>query len=228
MNVTDATGTLINKSTSSKTSSTFSGKSVMGKDDFLKLMISQLKNQDPLNPMDGTQFAAQLAQFSSLEQLHNLNDLVKQSIDANYLLIQSVNNTMTASLIGKHAKTEGNTVNYDSQKSITFEYSLPDSAKNVEINIYDANGNLVKTYHPKNNFKGEHKLSWDLTDNKGEKISKGKYKIEVKAMGFDGKELDSKVYQLGVITGVKFTDKGTKILIDGSEFNLSDILAIEN
>jgi len=228
MNVTDATGTIINKNSASKVNSAFSGKSIMGKDDFLKLMISQLKNQDPLNPMDGTQFASQLAQFSSLEQLHNLNDLVKQSIDANYLLIQSVNNTMTASLIGKHAKIQNRSINYDSQKSSTIEYYLPDSAKNVTVNIYDANGNLVKTFTPKNNFKGEHKLSWDFTDNKGEKVAKGNYKIEVKATGFDGKDLDTTIYQLGEITGVKFTEKGTKILIDNVEYNLSDIVAIEN
>ncbi|MDP3830447.1 MAG: flagellar hook capping FlgD N-terminal domain-containing protein, partial [Ignavibacteriaceae bacterium] len=87
------------------------GKASLGKDDFMKLMLTQLKHQDPLNPMEGSEFAAQLAQFSSLEQLSNLNELTAQSIDANYYLTQSINNTMTATLIGKDVKLSGNVLN---------------------------------------------------------------------------------------------------------------------
>ena len=88
---------------------TTQGKSELGKDDFLKLMIEQMKNQDPLSPMEGTEFTAQLAQFSSLEQLSNMSDSLEQSINANYQLTQAVNNTMTAALIGKEVKLEGTT-----------------------------------------------------------------------------------------------------------------------
>ena len=96
----------------------------LGKDDFLKLMIAQLKNQDPLNPMNGTEYAAQLAQFTSLEQLTNLNANVSKSIDTNYVLTQSINNTLAATLIGKEVKINGNTIQNNGQESTFHPISL--------------------------------------------------------------------------------------------------------
>ena len=76
------TSTIQSAASATTTTTTASAKNVLGKDDFLKMMIAQLKNQDPMNPMDGTAFTAQLAQFSSLEQLQNVNtqlDLLHQA-----------------------------------------------------------------------------------------------------------------------------------------------------
>ncbi|RMD48034.1 MAG: flagellar hook capping protein [Ignavibacteria bacterium] len=203
------------------------GNGVLGKDDFLNLMIAQLKNQDPLSPLDGTEFAAQLAQFSSLEQLANLNESVSQSVDANFLLIQSVNNTMTANLIGKSAKIGGNELEYKGQDSVQFGFTLPSNAKNVTVNIYDDQHNLIKTINNLPGNAGDHKLSWDFTDNNGEKISEGKYTVEVKADdAIDGSSLNVGVFTIGKIDGIKFTDSGTKLLIDGIEYDLGSIMEI--
>ena len=78
-------------------SATAAAKSTLGKDDFLKLFTSQLKYQDPLSPMDSTAFTAQLAQFSQLEQLYNMNDNFSGLLG----YMKSVNNSMVAGFIGK-------------------------------------------------------------------------------------------------------------------------------
>ncbi|MCU7496578.1 MAG: flagellar hook capping protein [Ignavibacteria bacterium] len=205
---------------------TGTSKSVLGKDDFMKLMISQLKYQDPLNPMDGTQFSAQLAQFSSLEQLTNMNDSLKESINANYLLTQSVNNTMSANLIGKDIKLSGGGITLDGQDDISLGYSLAADAKTVTVNVYDENGKLVKTFENEKSSSGDHKLLWNFTDNNGNKLPDGKYTFEVKAKGNDGQDVSAELFKYATVESVKFTEQGTKIMSEGIEYNLSDILEV--
>ncbi|TRZ48470.1 flagellar hook assembly protein FlgD, partial [bacterium] len=92
--------------TSGTTNSTQTNKSVLGKDDFLKMLIAQLKNQDPLNPLDGTNFAAQLAQFSSLEQLQNMNTHLTALTSS----LSSTSNSQMVGLIGNAVVANGNSV----------------------------------------------------------------------------------------------------------------------
>ncbi len=205
------------------------GKSKLGKDDFLRLMVEQLKYQDPLNPMDSTQYVSQLAQFSSVEQLENMNKSLGDSINANYQLIQSVNNTMSATLIGKQVKIGNNTVSYNGQDSVDIGYNLPANASSVTINIYDSNGALVRTIEDLPKDEGNHKLSWDFTDSNGSKLAYGDYSFEVNAKAMNGEDdLETSAYQVGTIDGIKFTDNGTFFVINGAEVNLADVIEILN
>lgn len=200
--------------------------SVMGKDDFLKLMLAQLKNQDPLNPMEGTEFASQLAQFTSLEQLVNLNDAMNTSINSNYYLTQSINNTLAATLIGKEAKLNGNSVQFDGQDSVQLNYNLSSDANNITINIYNENGKLIKSIDNASRNSGNSKLIWDFTDNEGKKVGFGKYKFEVDAKNSDNEPISNSTFVLGKIEGVKFTENGTMLVVDGVQYYLSDIMEI--
>ena len=210
------------------TSSQGASKSVLGKDDFMRLMIEQLKNQDPLNPTDSSEYSAQLAQFSSLEQLTNINDAINQSIDANNLLTQTINNTLAATLIGKSIKVDGGDFSYSGQENITLGYNLPSEASSVEINIYDSNGNIVKTITDASKEFGEHKLSWDFTDNNGNKVVNGEYKFEVVAKDTSGQELTVEIFKSGIIDSIKYTSSGTKFVVDDNEYYLSNVTEILN
>ena len=200
----------------------------LGKDEFMKLMLEQLKNQDPLSPMESQEFAAQLAQFTSLEQLSNLNSNVRESIDANYVLTQSINNTLTATLIGKDVKFQSNSLKNTGDNTAKLGYNLPANATNVTVNIYDASGKIVRKMENQGNLQGDHKLSWDFTDNDGKKLANGEYTFEVEVTSGDETTMNSNLYQYGSITGVRFTENGTKILINNAEYLLSDIVEIIN
>jgi flagellar basal-body rod modification protein FlgD len=210
------------------TTSQSKGKSILGKDDFLKMMLAQLKNQDPLNPMDGTEYAAQLAQFSSLEQLSNMNSKLESSINANYQLTQSINNTMTAALIGKEVKLDGKNFTYKGQDKVILVYNLPANADNVTIKIYDKDNVLVKTIEDLSSTKGDHKLSWDFTDNNGTKVNNGDYRFEVEATKLNGDTIKASQFKYGRIDSIKFSESGAILVVNGAEYFLSDVLEIIN
>ena len=218
------TSNLVNSSTATNPQ----GKASLGKDDFMKLMISQLKNQDPLNPMDGTQFSAQLAQFSSLEQLSNLHSYMKESIDANAILTQSINNTLITGLIGKDVKIGGGNVKLNGQESLILGYNLPSQAKSAQLNIYNESGTLVKTFDNLSTNSGDSKLSWDLTDNNGNKLPNGNYTFQVQALDNSGEALSANLYKIGTLDGVRFTDQGTVLIVGGAEYSIADIAEVLN
>ena len=205
------------------------GKSELGKDDFLNLMIAQLKFQDPMEPLKGTEFTAQLAQFSSLEQLSNMSKSLDNSISANLQLSQSVNNTMAATLIGKDVKLSGTTLQNTGQENTEFGYTLIEgNASEIEVNVYDAGGNLVKTFDDPPKVKGDNKLLWDFTDNNGNKLEKGSYRFEVTAKSSNGSTLSAEGYRYGAIDSIRYTDNGTALVVNGVEYSLADVYEIIN
>ncbi len=207
---------------------TTSSKNVLGKDAFMKLLIEQMKNQDPMNPMDGSQMASQLAQFSSVEQLSNINTTLTSSVAANYQMAQSINNNMAPSLIGKQVKIQGGTFGYNGEDSISLGYNLPATASKVTVNIYDSNGVLVKSIVDPEKTSGDHKLSWDYKNDDGNKVPTGNYTFSVSATDGNGADLTTSVFKYGLISAVRFTSSGTRLVIGNSEYSLSDVSEVVN
>ncbi|MBI9073159.1 MAG: flagellar hook capping protein [Melioribacteraceae bacterium] len=202
------------------------GKSVLGKDDFMHLMLAQLKYQDPMNPMESDEYAAQLAQFSSLEQLENLNNSMTTSIEANYQLASSVNNTMASNFIGKDVKLTSTTIGYKGQEEIQLGYDLAGQSSKTTISIMDENGDVIKTIENLSTKTGYHKLSWDFTDNAGKKVEEGSYRFKVDSPGYNDEVIYNDAFIVGSIKSIKFTSDGTKVLIEGQEYNLSEVVEI--
>lgn len=220
-----ATG--VNSSSAATAMTAAKGKTTMGKDDFLQLMITQMKNQDPLDPMDSSQYSAQLAQFSSLEQMTNINQTLTESLNAQYGLAQSINNSMSASMIGKEVKVSGSDIAVTKNlSSMEFGYNLEANAKTSVLKISDSDGKLVKTVDLSDLSMGDQKYTWDLTNSSGAKVAKGNYTYTIESKGNDGLEVATTAYRIGTIDAVRFTGSGTKAIIDGDEFDISDITEI--
>jgi flagellar basal-body rod modification protein FlgD len=147
-----------NASQTTSASSSTNATKTLGESDFLKLLTAQLQAQNPLNPMDSTNFTAQLAQFSSLEQLTSINAGLKNMLASQ----ASLQNTMVTSLIGKTVRVTGNTVTLNGQADM--RYSLAGDASNVTISVYDANGALVRTTTQGAQSSGDNTFTWIRTE----------------------------------------------------------------
>ncbi len=198
--------------------------SVVSKDQFLKLLVTQLRYQDPLNPMESTAFTAQLAQFTSLEQLYNLNSSFEGLKNA----MTSQNNYQVANLIGKSVIATGNTLRVEDTQALNQgSYILEGPADRVKISIYDKDGILVMTLDEAAVEAGSNAINWDGLGFYGQTVSDGDYTFEVKAYNGIGEMVESSVYIEGEITGLTFGPGGsTSLLMHGLVIDLADVLEV--
>lgn len=189
----------------------------MDKDAFMKMLLAQLKNQDPLNPMDGTAFVAQLAQFSSLEQLSNLNTTMSSL--PGYL--SQFSNAQMINLIGNEATATGNVIDV-SGSSAKISYRLPSDIQSATISIYNSNGMLVDTVKVGSQKTGINSTTWNSSNQ-----APGSYTYEISATDKSGKEVTVDKLIAGTITGASFKDNKSYLTINGQEVAFSDVLSVK-
>jgi len=194
----------------------------LGRDAFLTMLVAQLENQDPLNPMDGTDFSAQLAQFSQLEQLINLND----SMDS--LAASSGKNSEGDAMtyIGKQVTGNVDTMTVDEGAVSGGFYSLSKAA-DVMISIADADGKTIKTLYPGQQATGSHLISWNGTDNNGKAVEDGNYTYTVLANTGSGyAAVPSSI--TGTVSGVAYNNGKPYLVVQGILLDLESVTAVSN
>ncbi|MBN4081299.1 hypothetical protein JYT44_02930 [Caldithrix abyssi] len=202
------------------------GQASMAKDDFLKLLIEQLKYQDPLSPMESQDFAAQLAQFSSLEQLKNMSGMMEESINVDLMLTQAINNTMATNFIGKSVAAVGDTINLKTGEAVDLTFKLKGQAETVKVKILDVAGNVVKEIEMGALSSGKHTLNWDGKNLYGETLPAGEYRFEIEALDANQEAVGSQTMILGMITGIKYGNSGAVFMVDGKEIPFNKVLEI--
>lgn len=198
--------------------------SKMDKDAFLKLMLTQLKYQDPMNPLESHEMAAQLAQFSQLEQLSNIDNSVQemtkaQNPMANYQALNFMGRTISADT-EKVMRTKGD-------KSHDLRFTLPESAKSIKVTVLDEAGQPVNTISGTNLKKGENKIVWNGTKEDGYPAYAGNYTFKVEAEGERGAFLGTTSFS-GLVTGLNYSPEGPVLMIGDQKVKLSDVKKIED
>ncbi|WP_338507912.1 flagellar hook assembly protein FlgD [Pseudomonas poae] len=201
------------------------GSQAMGKDAFLKLLVTQLKNQDPLSPQDNGAFVAQLAQFSSLEGINNLNDSVK-SISTNVTSSQAL---QASSLVGRSVITQTDRTLVDTSKSMTGSVNVQASVGNVSIKITDKDGNTVRTLDMGAQTAGSQSFIWDGKNDKGEVATSGTYTFTATTKNDAGDSVALATSLPATVTSVTLSQTGGEMLLNlagGSSIKQSQIQTI--
>jgi flagellar basal-body rod modification protein FlgD len=196
----------------------------LGKDAFLTLLITQLQNQDPLNPADSTEFTAQLAQFSSLEQLSQINS----QLETLGLFQASINNAQAVSFIGKEVLARGNRLEVSAGKPAVCEFALDAAAKTVIVSIYDSNGRFVRELQGSALAAGRQSIAWDGNDLSGNPVASGGYTFEVQAESASGDKIGATTWLRGAVSGVKFENGATYLRVGSSDVAVGDVIEIVN
>ncbi|PKN77104.1 MAG: hypothetical protein CVU52_01955 [Deltaproteobacteria bacterium HGW-Deltaproteobacteria-10] len=189
---------------------------VLGQDAFMTMLLAQLKNQNPLDPMDGKDFAAQLAQFSSLQQLTNLNT----SMSSLPTYLKAFNNAQTVSMIGKEAVAKGNVITV-SGSSTNIPFSLPSAIASGTLKIYDSNGAEVGSADLGSLKAGNNSVGWNTGN-----VATGNYTFDITAKDASGVAVTAQTLISGKVTGASFKNDVAYLTINGQEVAFSNIVSI--
>jgi len=214
-------------STSSSSSAASLTGMTMGKEDFLKLLTTQLRYQDPLSPSDPKDFVAQLAQFSSVEQLINLNTKYDSNNTALSNLQGSMQMAQAVSFLDKTVKAQGSNFQVKSGQADNLSFILGGNAKTTKVSIYNSANQLVRSIDAGSLSSGENKVSWDGKDNQGKQVADGSYSYQVTATDAQGKSVTTATLITGKVEEVLQDQNKVYLKVGGRLITLDNIIAVE-
>ncbi len=190
------------------------------RDQFLELLVTQIKNQNPLDPMDNAEFTSQLSQLASLEQLQQMNQQLQQS--AAYT--QSLNNTMLLSVVGRHATVQGDGLRVADGTATGNAVQLSAPAT-VTVHVRDAQGAEVASYTRRLDA-GWQDITWDGTLADGSAAPDGDYTLAVTATDQAGNDVPFQLYRTGLVESIRFENNLAVFSIGGQDYYASEIARI--
>lgn len=207
-----------------RSSSAQSGSSgTVDKDAFLKLLVAQLKAQDPLSPMEGTEFVAQLATFSQVEQ----SIAQTKHLEMLSLQLSGLQSNEAVGLIGKEVTVKGTTIAFDGTNPTGFSTNLNGDASSTKVTIVDSSGAPVRTMDLGPQAEGTVPVPWDGRNDSGKLVPPGSYSVQVEATDAAGSPVEATNEVKGRVVGVSF-DKGyPEVILDsGARAPISDLVAV--
>jgi len=199
------------------------GNSELGREEFLRLLIEQLKHQDPMEPMENSQFVAQLAQFSNLEQLVSVNEGI------NLLGLQQMgqSNAQAAGFLGKVVEVRSDKLDVGSDDmSADAAFRLTSDAASVEVKFRDQRGEVVRTMQLGPKEEGMVEISWDILNDNGVKVPPGSYRMDVVALDADDQPVGYEAHAKGEVTGVSYAAGYPELVMGSIRAAVSDVLGV--
>jgi flagellar basal-body rod modification protein FlgD len=202
-------------------------KKTLDKDDFLKLMVAQMKNQDPTNPFKADQMATQMAQVTSVEQLQNVNQNLIKMAESH----RPAERMSSVNLIGKFVTVDRQRFLHEGGQNELISFQLPSDCETIKIKIQDDSGEDVFQTELKSKSAGEVSYNWDGKQSDGTVALKGHYRYQVDAVDYRGRSVPVQSQKQARIIGVSFEGKDPIFLVgDGKnheKVELQNLVKIE-
>ncbi|WP_137865126.1 MULTISPECIES: flagellar hook capping FlgD N-terminal domain-containing protein [unclassified Sphingomonas] len=188
---------------------------------FLKLLTTQMQNQDPLSPMDTTQYTQQLVQYSQVEQSMAQTTTLKSILSA----LGTQNLTQASSLIGRAVEVDSPVSGLTDTRAAQWSWSTPRDAASVVATITDASGKVVdtRTVQVTGNTGT---LAWDGLTSNGREMPAGKYSLSIKALDSSGTQLTSTVHSIGTVSDVQLGNGAVLVTVNGNQVDASKLVRI--
>ena len=199
------------------------GSAALDKDAFFKLMLAQLKNQDPTNPLKNHEMAAQLAQFSTLEQMSNMNQTLTKMENKN----NDPQNFQALNLIGKIVQGDSSRITRSQfDKEHEFNFNAPQDLSEASIKVLNNKGEVMKEFKMNNVNQGANKVSWNGMNEGGEKAPAGDYVFQIEAKNKQGQKVAVKTEFEGTISGLSFSAEGPVLQVGQQSIKMRDVRQI--
>ncbi len=195
----------------------------MNKDDFLKLFITQLQHQDPLNPMDGTQFMTQLAQITQVEQAYNTNTNLQNILNA----LNGASALSAASFMGKTVTATSSDVKLQDGTQPQIQFSVPQDAAQIAVTIRDGSGATVRTLTQGSTAAGTASVAWDGKDANGTQLAAGTYTVSVSGVNASGTGFSCTPQITGSVDGISMSGSTPTLSVGGRTIPISSILSVK-
>ena len=187
-------------------------------DSFLKLLTTQLQNQDPLAPMDANEFTSQLVEFASVEQAIQTNTKLGELGE----LVESSGTTSAMAMFGREVTAATDSVGLAATGDAEIRYQLPEAAAKIAVTILDGQGRAVRSLAG-GAAAGENLMRWDGLDGAGSRVAAGSYRVRVEATRADGTALSAEQYVTGTVEGIEPGANGITLVVAGAEVPLSAV-----
>jgi flagellar basal-body rod modification protein FlgD len=221
MTVSSATNSALDNISSQYVSSTSEeSNETLGREEFLTLLVAQLENQDPLNPQEGTDFTAQLAEYSQLEQLMNLNETIETLSTS----MEDDSSGDATQYIGKEVTGYIDSMDV-SDGSVTAGFYNLNAAADIIVDIYDANGNKVDRMYEGQKSSGGQLIAWDGNDANGDAVADGQYTYVVMADYGEGYEQVT-TSVTGTVDGVTYNNGTPYLVVQGVLVSIDDLTSV--
>ena len=195
----------------------------LGQDSFLKLLVAQMQHQDPLNPQGNEEFIAQLAQFTSLEQLMGVNTALGDL----YAATTSMNNASMTQLLGRDVTAFSDQVPYDGDGPTDIHYQAASDVDRMTITVLDSDGKVVAREELNGIPAGEGSWRWDGKDIHGAQAPEGTYTVSINAADELGNPVTVSSLLKGTVNEMSYATGAPIPFVDGIEISIAEILRVE-